>query len=79
MEENLSSEKFTTNDAATYIGKSPSWLNKSRMNGSGPVYLKLGGAVRYLPADLEAWLASHRRTAVYAHANDNERARQVAA
>lgn len=74
----MSSEKFTTAQAAEYICKSASWLNKSRMTGDGPVYLKIGGAVRYLPADLDAWLAGKRRTAVYDFANDNERA-QVAA
>ncbi|QIA23107.1 helix-turn-helix domain-containing protein [Mesorhizobium sp. AA22] len=65
---------FSTKDAAARIGKSPSWLNKSRMTGDGPVYLKLGGSVRYALADLEAWLAAGRRTAVYDHANDNARA-----
>ncbi|WP_425475862.1 helix-turn-helix transcriptional regulator [Mesorhizobium yinganensis] len=66
---------LTTKAAADYIGLSASWLNKSRMSGTGPVYLKVGGAVRYLAADLDAWLAGQRRTGVYAHCNDNERAR----
>lgn len=61
---------LTTKQAATYIGKSASWLNKSRMSGTGPVYLKLGGSVRYLPADLDAWLDAARRTAVYDFANN---------
>ncbi|CAN7312929.1 helix-turn-helix domain-containing protein [Rhizobium rhizogenes] len=70
----MSSEKFTTNEAADYLGKSASWLNKTRMIGTGPVYLKIGGAVRYVRADLDVWLSAQRRTAVYAHANDNTRA-----
>ncbi|MEQ8600956.1 MAG: helix-turn-helix domain-containing protein [Devosia sp.] len=65
---------LTTTQAAAHIGKSASWLNKSRMTGNGPVYLKIGGAVRYQPIDLDTWLASQRRTAVYEHANDNSRA-----
>lgn len=69
---------FSTNEAAAKIGKSPSWLNKSRMSGSGPVYLKLGGGVRYALADLDAWLSAQRRTAIYDHANDNKRARAAA-
>lgn len=68
-----------TKDAASYIGKSASWLNKSRMTGDGPAYLKLGGSVRYALPDLDAWLAGNRRTAIYAHANDNERAAARAA
>lgn len=70
---------LSTNDAAAKIGVSTSWLNKSRMSGTGPVYLKLGGGVRYALPDLERWLAEQRRTAVYDHANDNERAQGVAA
>lgn len=65
---------LNTEQAAQRIGKSVSWLNKSRMHGDGPVYMKLGGSVRYALPDLEAWLAGNRRTAVYDHANDNERA-----
>ena len=75
----MSSEKMKNHEAAAYIGKSPSWLHKSRMTGTGPVYLKIGGAVRYTREDLDAWLAGTRRTGIYEHCNDNERARQVAA
>lgn len=70
---------FSTKDAAARIGKSTSWLNKSRMTGCGPVYMKLGGGVRYALPDLENWIAASRRTAVYDHANDNDRAAAVAA
>lgn len=70
---------MTTTEAAARIGKSASWLNKSRMTGTGPVYLKIGGAVRYTVPDLEAWLSRSRRTAVYDHANDNSVAEERAA
>lgn len=70
---------LTTKDAAARIGKSVSWLNKSRMRGDGPVYLKNGGSVRYMPEDLDAWLAANRRTAVYDFANDNGRTVRTAA
>lgn len=60
---------MSTKEAAAYIGKSPSWLNKSRMTGTGPVYLKLGGGVRYSVEDLQNWLIKNRRTAIYDHAN----------
>lgn len=56
---------LTTQQAATHISKSVSWLNKSRMTGEGPPYLKIGGAVRYTVPDLDNWLAGKRRTAVY--------------
>lgn len=71
--------KLTTAEAAAYLSKSSSWLSKSRMTGEGPVYLKLGGAVRYLPSDLDNWLNGKRRTVIYDFANDNERAAMQAA
>lgn len=61
----MESELLTTAEAATYLGLSTSWLNKSRMTGNGPVYLKLGGLVRYMTKDLDAWMATKRRVAIY--------------
>jgi hypothetical protein len=75
----VSSKKFNTLEAAAYIGKSASWLNKTRMYGTGPVYLKIDGSVRYLLADLDAFLMGKRRTGIYAHCNDNNRAMGAAA
>ena len=72
-------EKFDTRGAAIYIGKSASWLNKTRLNGTGPVYLKIGGSVRYDRGDLDAFLGGARRTAVYDFANDNARSVRAAA
>jgi len=68
-----------TQEAADFLGVSVSWLNKSRMTGCGPVYLKLGGNVRYQQSDLEEWMSAQRRTAIYDFANDNERAARRAA
>ena len=48
--------------AAEYLGLSPRTLDRYRVKGSGPVYLKFGGRVRYLAADLEAWAENRRRT-----------------
>lgn len=62
---------MNTSDAANYIGMSASWLNKTRMHGNGPAYIKLGGSVKYLKSDLDSWMAANRRTAVYDFANDN--------
>ena len=48
--------------AAAYCGSSTSTFEKLRLSGGGPRYLKLGRRVAYDPDDLDAWLASHRRT-----------------
>lgn len=46
-----------TEDAASYLGLSPSLLNKLRLTGGGPQFLRLAGrAIRYRRADLDAWV-----------------------
>lgn len=47
--------------AASHIGLSVSTLNKLRVFGGGPVFLKLGRRVAYDVVDLDAWLATKRR------------------
>lgn len=47
--------------AADLTGLSVSTLNKMRLTGDGPAYLKLGRRVAYDVADLDAWMASKRR------------------
>lgn len=49
-----------TRQAAEYLGLSAATLNRWRSEraGQGPRWLKLGGAVRYNPADLEAYVAA---------------------
>ncbi|MCZ8270473.1 MAG: helix-turn-helix domain-containing protein [Beijerinckiaceae bacterium] len=48
-------------DAAAYLGLGASTLEKLRMTGKGPVYLKIGRRCLYAQHDLDAWLAQHRR------------------
>ena len=55
-----------TNEAAGYVGLKQRTLEKKRREGSGPVFLKLGGRVLYDQQDLDAWLASCRRTSTSA-------------
>ena len=47
-----------TPEAATYLRLSKPTLERLRLTGEGPPYAKLGKAVRYRRADLDAWLAS---------------------
>lgn len=49
--------------AAEYVGLSPSTLEKRRLLGDGPRFLRLGGrAVGYDVKDLDAWLDGHRES-----------------
>ena len=62
MEKELQSRQMLRTDgAAFYVGTSVSTLEKLRLTGGGPRYIKLGKAVVYDPADLDAWLSANRR------------------
>lgn len=57
-----SQKLLTTGQVATLTGMSPSWLEKGRIYGWGPKYLRIGsdrkgGAVRYRWSDLLTYLA----------------------
>ena len=48
-----------TEEAGRYLGLSPSLLNKLRLTGDGPAFVRLAGrAIRYRRADLDAWVAA---------------------
>jgi excisionase family DNA binding protein len=53
---------LTTAEAAGRLGLSPRTLEKWRSNGNGPRYRKLGAAVRYRVADLEAFARAGEQT-----------------
>ena len=53
---------FRTADAAKRVGLSESSLEKFRLSGDGPPFVRIGSrAVGYLVSDLDEWLASRRR------------------
>lgn len=45
--------------AEAYPGFSERKLERLRMVGGGPRYIKIGRVVKYRLADVEAWLADH--------------------
>jgi hypothetical protein len=58
---------FTEVQCAEYIGCSPSWLRKGRMNGQRekgptPPFVRYGRSIRYLKRDLDTFLEQHRVT-----------------
>jgi len=55
-------ELLDEKQAAQRLNLSPKTLQKWRLTGGGPVYLKLGTAVRYREVDLDAWLDARTRT-----------------
>lgn len=51
----MSSELLTVSEAARWAKVSESYLNKARLTGGGPRFVRLGRSIRYRVSDLEAW------------------------
>lgn len=51
---------LTTFEAARLLGISPGTLANWRSKGRGPVFVKLGAAVRYWQRDLAEFVQRHR-------------------
>lgn len=60
-EEALVSRLVTERDASELLGVSVRTLQKWRLQGNGPRFVKLGHAVRYDVKDLEAYIEDGRR------------------
>jgi predicted DNA-binding transcriptional regulator AlpA len=43
------------------LAVSPSWLAKSRLNGTGPRFIKVGRAVRYAMSAVREYILSRQR------------------
>jgi len=57
-----SGSRISVNEAAEYTGLAVSTLNKRRMTGDGPKFLKLSARrIVYDTTDLDTWLSSKRR------------------
>jgi len=58
---------LTVQQAAEYLGLAVSTLNKWRCLGDGPVFIKMGRAVRYRMEDLEDYIlvSSASNTSAY--------------
>ena len=49
-------------EAAERLSVSASYLNKLRVTGGGPPFIKIGARVAYDQADIAAWLDAQKRT-----------------
>jgi hypothetical protein len=62
MPSNDSPKLENVNQAAERLGVSVSYMNKMRLVGGGPRFIKMGARVLYDPADLAAWLDAQKRS-----------------
>jgi predicted DNA-binding transcriptional regulator AlpA len=56
----LGHRRLRTPAAADYVGYSESTLEKKRLTGAGPPFIRLGRSIVYDTRDLDAWLATRR-------------------
>lgn len=47
---------LTQQQVSAYLGKSQAWAERSRWDGTGPRFVKVGKAVRYRAEDVREWL-----------------------
>jgi excisionase family DNA binding protein len=52
---------MTPKEAAAYLRSSPSTLAKRRLTGQLPNFSRIGKAIRYRKADLDAWMNGNVR------------------
>jgi excisionase family DNA binding protein len=53
-------EILNTREAADYVRLGKPTMERFRISGEGPVFVKLGGAVRYRKTDLDSWIETRR-------------------
>lgn len=58
---------MNTKQVAARLGVSRSYLEKLRVYGGGPTYIKIGRSVIYAIAEVDAWMKSHQIAS-----NDND-------
>lgn len=56
-----STRLYGQKELAPLLGKSEFWFERARWAGTGPAFRKIGRSVRYLGADLNAWLDQQAR------------------
>lgn len=66
----MQARRLSTIEAAQYLGSqiSPRSLEAWRVRGGGPVFSRLGKKCVYEISDLDAWVASKRRSSTSASA-----------
>ena len=61
MSDQRPTDLLDTDEAAAYLHLSPRTLERYRVTGEGPRFLKLGRRVLYRRGDLDTWIESRVR------------------
>ncbi len=76
-EKTVPARLMSERDAARYLGVSRAFLRESRMNGNrrgrtpAPPWVQFGRSIRYDIRDLDAWIAEHKQTPIFAPGMQN--------
>jgi predicted DNA-binding transcriptional regulator AlpA len=62
MADFVAHRRLRTPAAADYLGYAESTLEKKRLTGDGPPFVRLGRTIVYDTRDLDAWLTARRAT-----------------
>jgi excisionase family DNA binding protein len=54
----MSSDLLTVSEAAQWLKVSEAYLNKLRMYGGSPKFVRLGRSIRYRIKDLDTWVST---------------------
>jgi predicted DNA-binding transcriptional regulator AlpA len=57
---------LSVKETAAFLRVSKSWLDKSRLAGTGPRHVKIGASVRYDLDDLHSYIAARKRSSTSA-------------
>lgn len=63
--ETVSNHLLTETDLAAYLKVSKRTIQKWRLTGEGPSFLKIGHLVRYSKDDIDQWIVSHYQNSTY--------------
>jgi predicted DNA-binding transcriptional regulator AlpA len=56
---------FDTKTLTTALGLTPAWAEHARWKGTGPNFIRVGGAVRYRRDDVLQWLEKGTRSSTF--------------
>ncbi len=56
---------FDTKTLTTALGLTQAWAEHARWKGTGPKFIRVGGAVRYRREDVLEWLDSETRSSTF--------------
>jgi|GEM_PF-5775121 predicted DNA-binding transcriptional regulator AlpA len=58
---------FDSKTLVTALGLTVSWAEHSRWKGTGPNFVRIGGAVRYRREDVLEWIEKQTRTSTFSN------------